>query len=134
AQLWAQREGERTFRGHNTRGAEVLMGPVELENAFTPGELMQLALAGCAAMSSDVPIARRLGEDYPATIVASAQKHETENRYAIMRDTLILDLSGLDEVEKEKLADIIARAHAKHCTVGNTISASAEIEHSILDA
>src|SRR3954470_18142605 len=60
--LWAERVGTRRYTGHNARGAEVRMGPVEAGDVFTPGELLKIALAGCAGMSSDHTLARHLGE------------------------------------------------------------------------
>ena len=43
------RTGTRTYEGLNERGATVRIGGPELEGEhFTPGELLKLALIGCA--------------------------------------------------------------------------------------
>src|SRR5664280_582460 len=51
--LWVDRIGSRRYLGHNTRGAQVLVGPAEAGAVFTPGELMKIALAGCSGMSAE---------------------------------------------------------------------------------
>ena len=70
--LWVERTGVRRYTGRSSRGAEVLIGSVTDEGVFTPGELMKIALAGCAGLSSDQPPRRRLGDDYPSVIRSPA--------------------------------------------------------------
>jgi uncharacterized OsmC-like protein len=67
-ELWAERTGVRRYTCRSSRGAEVLVGSEDVEGVFTPGELMKIALAACTGMSSDHPLARRLGDDYAATV------------------------------------------------------------------
>ena len=66
-ELWVERTGMRRYTGHSSRGAEVLVGSEDVDGVFTPGELLKIALAACSGMSSDHPLARRLGDDYQAT-------------------------------------------------------------------
>ena len=58
-ELWVERTGTRRYTGRSSRGAEVLIGSVDVEGVFTPGELLKIALAACSGMSSDQPLARR---------------------------------------------------------------------------
>ena len=67
-ELWVERTGMRRYTGRSSRGAEVLVGSEDVEGVFTPGELMKIALAACSGMGSDQPLARRLGDDYAATV------------------------------------------------------------------
>ena len=60
--LWAQRKGKKHYVGQNGRGAKVEIGMGE--NQFTPGELLQLALATCHTFSADHVFAAALGKDF----------------------------------------------------------------------
>ena len=51
--LWVERTGIRRYTGRSSRGAEVLIGSVEDEGVFTPGELLKIALAACSGLASD---------------------------------------------------------------------------------
>ena len=125
--LWVERNGTRTYTGFSARGARVEMGPVEAGAVFTPGELLKLALAGCAGMSSDARFARVLGDDYQVTIRVTAPKHETDDRYVDFHEVFEIDLSALDDATREATLVRAQKAIDRACTVGNTIKASAEI-------
>ena len=77
--VWADRTGPRTLLGRNQRGVEIPIGHGEGE--INPGELLKLALIGCAGMSSDVNLARRLGDEFPMRLWAHGTADEGENRY-----------------------------------------------------
>jgi len=97
--LWAERVGTRRYTGHNARGAQVRMGPVEAGDVFTPGELLKLALAGCAGMSADHSLARRLGPDVSVTVrVAGPNRDE---RYPEVHEEILVDLSKVVYVRRE---------------------------------
>ncbi|GAB3560905.1 OsmC family protein [Spelaeicoccus albus] len=125
--VWVTRTGTRTFTGRNQRGAEVAIGPVEAGSVFTPGELLKVALAGCAGMTSDAGLARRLGDDFAMTVRAHGQSDEAEDRYLSIEEDMDVDLSGLDEKELTRLRTVVDRAIEQHCTVGRTVTQSAEI-------
>lgn len=84
-ELWVERTGVRRYTGRSSRGAEVLVGSEDVEGVFTPGELMKIALAACSGMSSDQPLRRRLGDDYPATIRVSGPPDREQERYPLSR-------------------------------------------------
>lgn len=131
--LWVERTGSRTYVGRSARGAVVQLGPASAGAVFTPGELLKIALAGCAGMSSDVPIARRLGDDYKVTITVTGDKDLTDDRYPSLTETIELDLSGLDEDSRQRLLTIAGRAIDQTCTVGHTLEAGATIERRFVD-
>lgn len=126
--LWVQRTGTRTYTGHNGRGAEVLIGPLENDGSFSPGELLKIALAGCTGLTTDSALARRLGDDYAATVRVSGTKDALLDRYPELHEDLQVDLSGLSEKELTRLLTIVHRAVSEHCTVGRTLSNSPTIE------
>ena len=126
-QLWVERTGSRRYKGYSSRGAEVLIGSEDVEGVFTPGELLKIALAACSGMSSDQPLARRLGDDYKAVVKVSGDADRDQERYPLLQETLELDLSGLSEEEKERLLVVVERAIDLVCTVGRTLESGTEV-------
>lgn len=132
-QLWVQRTGTRRYTGHSSRGAQVLIGSEDVDGVFTPGELLKIALAACSGMSSDQPLARRLGDDYQATVKVSGAADRGQERYPLLQETLELDLSGLTEAEAERLRVVVERAVDQVCTVGRTLKSGTEVTFDIVD-
>ncbi|SPM37613.1 Uncharacterized OsmC-related protein [Mycobacterium rhizamassiliense] len=130
-QLWVERTGTRRYTGHSSRGAQVLVGSEDVEGVFTPGELMKIALAACSGMSSDQPLARRLGDDYRAVVRVSGDADRDEEVYPRLSETLELDLSGLSAEEKERLLLVVNRAIDLVCTVGRTLKAGTTIDFEV---
>jgi len=133
-QLWVERTGIRRYTGRSDRGAEVLIGSEDVEGVFTPGELLKLALAGCSGMSSDEPLRRRLGDDYPAVIKVSGPADRDEERYPLLQENLELDLSGLSEAEVQRLLIVVNRAVDQVCTVGRTLKSGTEVTFEVTDS
>ena len=132
-QLWVQRTGTRRYTGHSSRGAQVLIGSEDVDGVFTPGELLKIALAACSGMSSDQPLARRLGDDYHATVKVSGAADREQERYPLLQETLELDLSGLTEEEATRLRVVVNRAVDQVCTVGRTLESGTEVTFDIAD-
>ncbi len=129
--LWVDRIGTRRYVGHNTRGAQVLIGPAAAGAVFTPGELMKIALAGCSGMSADAALARRLGDDARVSVHVSGPSDPAEVRYPALHEELVVDLSGLSPDERDRVETIIRRAIDRSCTVGRTLRQSASVELTI---
>ncbi|MFH5824007.1 OsmC family protein [Georgenia sp. AZ-5] len=121
--LWAERTGTRAYTGRNSRGAQVRVGDGEGE--FSPGELLQIALATCSALSADHRLAHALGADFEAVVGVSKEKNEEENRYESMTVEIVTDLSGLDEPTRARTLERAELAIERQCTVGRTIEAGA---------
>jgi uncharacterized OsmC-like protein len=132
-ELWVERTGTRRYTGHSSRGAEVLIGSEDVDGVFTPGELLKIALAACSGMSSDQPLARRLGDDYQATVAVSGPADREQERYPHLDETLQVDLSGLSEADADRLRIVVNRAIDQVCTVGRTLKSGTEISFSIAD-
>lgn len=131
--LWVERTGTRRYTGRSSRGAQVLIGSEDVDGVFTPGELLKIALAACSGMSSDAPLARRLGDDYPATIDVAGPADRDQERYPLLEETLVLDLSVLDDAEKQRLLTVVNRAVDQVCTVGRTLKAGTEVRFEVKD-
>ena len=133
-ELWVERTGVRRYTGRIDRGAEVLIGSVTDEGVFTPGELLKIALAGCAGLSSDQPLRRRLGDDYPAVIRVSGDADRDQERYPLLTEKLEIDLSGLSAQDRERLLLVVTRAVDQVCTVGRTLKSGTEVTFDIVEA
>jgi uncharacterized OsmC-like protein len=132
-ELWAERTGTRRYTGHSSRGAQVLIGSEDVDGVFTPGELMKIALAACSGMSSDQPLARRLGDDYQATVRVSGDADRDQERYPLLQETLEIDLSGLTEEERQRVLVVVNRAVDQVCTVGRTLKSGTEVTIEVVD-
>ncbi|MEO8814638.1 MAG: OsmC family protein [Mycobacterium sp.] len=131
--LWVERTGVRRYTGRSSRGAQVLIGSEDVTDVFTPGELLKIALAACSGMASDAGLARRLGDDYPATITVSGLADREQERYPLLTETLELDLSSLTEAETQRLLTVVQRAIDATCTVGRTLKSGTEVNFAIAD-
>lgn len=132
-ELWVERTGSRRYTGYSSRGAQVLVGSEDVEGVFTPGELLKIALAACSGMSTDEPLARRLGDDYKAVVKVSGAADREQERYPLLEETLELDLSGLSEQERERLLVVANRAVDLVCTVGRTLKSGTEVNFEVAD-
>ncbi|MDP7735893.1 OsmC family protein [Mycobacterium paragordonae] len=133
-ELWVERTGTRRYTGHSSRGAQVLIGGEDVDGVFTPGELLKIALAACSGMSSDQPLARRLGDDYRAVVKVSGAADRDNEVYPLLEEKLELDLSGLTEQEKERLITVVNRAIDAVCTVGRTLKSGTTVTFEVVDA
>ena len=131
--LWVERTGVRRYTGHSSRGAEVLVGSEDVDGVFTPGELMKIALAACSGMSSDSPLARRLGDDYQAIVRVSGDADREREVYPLLEEVLEIDLSGLDDAEKSRVLTVVQRAVEQVCTVGRTLKSGTKVDFQVVD-
>ncbi|MFC7343790.1 OsmC family protein [Saccharopolyspora griseoalba] len=123
------RSGEHRFVATNERGASVEIGRDGAEGAFTPGELLLAAVAGCSAVTSENLLIRRLGEDAPLTVRADRTKTpEDKHKFAAIQAAFDVDLSAVPEDDRDKLVDAVERAIAKYCTVSRSVEESTPIE------
>lgn len=118
-QLWIQRTGERTYVGRSTSGAEVAIG--KGPGQFSPGDLLKLAVAGCAAMSSDARFVSALGPEFKLDALVQATYDEKEDRFNDFLVQLVTDLSQLSTEEQLKLNERAQGAIERLCTVGHTL-------------
>jgi uncharacterized OsmC-like protein len=126
-QLWVERTGTRRYTGHSSRGAQVLVGSEDVDGVFTPGELLKIALAACSGMSSDQPLAHRLGDDYKAVVRVSGAADRDQEIYPLLAEIMEVDLSGLSADEKERLVLVVDRAIDLVCTVGRTLKSGTKV-------
>src|SRR5699024_5965547 len=121
APVTAERFGPRRYRARTTRGGQVGIGGPEVEGVFRPGELLAVALGACNAMTADIPIGRRLGEDFEATVTVRPTKDTEENRYTRAEVEMVLGAAAADRLDE--ITKVAGRAIEKGCTVGRTLQA-----------
>ncbi|MBB4688853.1 OsmC family protein [Amycolatopsis jiangsuensis] len=120
--LEVQREGEHSFVGRNERGAEVRLGRSGAEGAFSPAELLQIATAGCSAVTAEELITRRVGEDSKFRVAVTADRREGASELDAVHVSFDVDLSTLDPDKREALAGAVDRAIERLCTVRRTLT------------
>lgn len=128
--LEVERTGEHRFTGRNERGAEVPIGRKGTEGAFSPGELLQIAVAGCATVTAESLILRRLGADATVRARVTAEANDAEHRIDGVDVAFDLDLSGLDENARAELIATVDRAVERLCTVSRTLKRGAPVRES----
>ena len=118
--LWVERNKDGSWDAFGEDGAHIKFG--KGRGQFTPGDLMKIALAGCAALSSQFAVEHTLGEGKGAKIVVDGTYDADNDSYINFNETLMIDATDADlspeDVEKLKKR---VRAHVdKGCTVKHT--------------
>lgn len=119
--LEVQRDGRHSFVGRNDRGASVRLGRTGAEGAFSPAELLQIAAAGCSAVTAEELITRRVGEDAKFLVTVSADRREGASELDAVHVAFDVDVSTLAEDQREALAGAVDRAIERLCTVSRTL-------------
>lgn len=119
--LEVQRDGQHSFVGRNDRGAEVRLGRTGAEGAFSPAELLQIAAAGCSAVTAEELITRRVGEDAKFRVAVTADRREGASELDAVHVAFDVDVSTLAADQREALAGAVDRAIERLCTVSRTL-------------
>lgn len=119
--LEVQRDGQHSFVGRNERGAEVRLGRTGAEGAFSPAELLQIAAAGCSAVTAEELITRRVGEDAKFRVTVTAGRREGASELDAVHVAFDVDVSTLAADQREALAGAVDRAIERLCTVSRTL-------------
>jgi uncharacterized OsmC-like protein len=119
--LEVQRDGQHAFTGRNDRGAEVKLGRAGAEGAFSPAELLQIAVAGCSAVTAEELITRRVGADAKFRVAVTADRREGASELDAVHVAFDVDVSALPAEQREALAGAVDRAIERLCTVSRTL-------------
>jgi uncharacterized OsmC-like protein len=119
--LEVQRDGQHAFVGRNDRGAEVRLGRAGAAGAFSPAELLQIAAAGCSAVTAEELITRRVGEDAKFRVTVSADRREGASELDAVHVAFDVDVSTLAADQRDALAAAVDRAIERLCTVSRTL-------------
>ncbi len=118
--LWVERNKDGSWDAFSDDGAHIKFG--KGKGVFTPGDLVKIALAGCAALSSQFAIEHTLGEGKGARIVVDGTYDADSDAYINFNEQLVVDATDADlsDEDADKLKERIARHVDKGCTVKHT--------------
>ena len=117
--LWVERNKDGSWDAFSDDGAHIKFG--KGRGVFTPGDLM-IALAGCAALSSQFAIEHTLGDGKGARIVVDGTYDADSDAYINFNEQVVVDATDakLSEEDANKLKERVTRHIEKGCTVKHT--------------
>ena len=118
--LWVERNKDGSWDAFSDDGAHIKFG--KSRGVFTPGDLMKIALAGCAALSSQFAIEHTLGDGKGARIVVDGTYDADSDAYINFNEQVVVDATDakLSEEDADKLKERVTRHIEKGCTVKHT--------------
>ena len=118
--LWVERNKDGSWDAFSDDGAHIKFG--KDRGQFTPGDLMKIALAGCAALSSQFAVEHALGDGKGARIVVDGTYDADNDAYINFNEQVVVDAidAGLTDEDAAKLKERITRHIDKGCTVKHT--------------
>lgn len=118
--LWVERNKDGSWDAFSDDGAHIKFG--KGHGVFTPGDLMKIALAGCAALSSQFAIEHTLGDGKGARIVVDGTYDADSDAYINFNEQVVVDATDakLSEEDADKLKERVTRHIEKGCTVKHT--------------
>ena len=118
--LWVERNRDGSWDAFSDDGAHIKFG--KGRGVFTPGDLMKIALAGCAALSSQFAIEHTLGDGKGARIVVDGTYDADSDAYINFNEQVVVDATDakLSEEDADKLKERVTRHIEKGCTVKHT--------------
>ncbi|BAU95443.1 OsmC family protein [Corynebacterium suranareeae] len=115
----ATRTSPNTYTVVNDSGAELRVSAPGVPGTFSPRELLQAAVVGCASLSAEAQLAHQLGQDFQAS--ATVEAKETTGLITDLLYTLHVDMQGLDKHAQDKLIASAARKIDRLCAVKRSI-------------
>ena len=118
--LWVERNKDGSWDAFSDDGAHIKFG--KGRGVFTPGDLMKIALAGCAALSSQFAIEHTLGDGKGARIVVDGTYDADSDAYINFNEQVVVDATDakLSEEDADKLKERVTRHIEKGCTDKHT--------------
>jgi putative redox protein len=122
-----ERTSEGGFRAHNERGAQLSVSGSAEDGAFTPVELLLVALGGCEIVTIEPLTAQRGHRLERLTATVSAEK-VAPTRLGTITVTYDIELPEGDEKAAQVFSDVARRVHEGYCTVGNALKERTPVE------
>lgn len=127
--LWVERSEDGTWEAHSDDGASLKFG--RGEGMFTPVELLQIALAGCTALSSQYAVEHAVCEGAGARVVVNGTYDAEEGTYLRFQEDVTVDATStkpaLNEENAAALKERMERHISKGCTVKHTLEKGAAV-------
>ncbi|MGO1984591.1 OsmC family protein [Corynebacterium casei] len=125
----ATRTNQNEYTVTNQDGTSLKVSPHGTPGAFSPGELLQAALLGCASLSADAQLSHMLGADFDAK--ASVKSTEADNFITDMLFEFQIKTEGLDDAEREKISKAAAKKIERLCIVKRSLNKGINTETDI---
>ena len=125
----ATRTNQNEYTVTNQDGTSLKVSPHGTPGAFSPGELLQAALLGCASLSADAQLSHMLGTDFDAE--ASVKSTEADNFITDMLFEFQIKTEGLDDAEREKIIKAAAKKIERLCIVKRSLNKGINTETDI---
>lgn len=132
--LTATRTGAWTYTVDNGRGASLDIGLEGADGTFSPVELLQAALAGCAALSAEAQLVNKLGENAEVSSVVDFTHDPETNRINSLTNLISADMSSLEPERREKLSAAAERSIGVLCTVKKSLNHGVEASTTVTEA
>lgn len=118
--LWVERNKDGSWDARSDDGAHIKFG--KGKGQFSPGDLMKIALAGCAALSSQMAVERATGEGNGARVIVDGTYDPETNAYLNFDEQLVIDATDarLTPEDVEQLKKRVKAHVEKGCTVAHT--------------
>ena len=114
----------------NTRGGQLVVGQGGRDEAFSPVELLLVAIAGCGAIDVDLITAKR-AEPTRFDVRMTGDKIRDEHGNRMTNLTLSFDVAFPDDEGGQAAYDVLPRAvrqsHDRLCTVSRTVEVGSPI-------
>ncbi|MCH4161275.1 OsmC family protein [Bifidobacterium sp.] len=119
--LWVERNKDGSWDAFSEDGAHLKFG--KGKGVFTPGDLIKIALGGCAALSSNFAVESVLGKGAGAHVVIDGNYDAEDDTYLAFTEQVTVDASDADlsDEDAEKLKERMTRHIEKSCTVKHTL-------------
>jgi uncharacterized OsmC-like protein len=130
--LVLRRTGPWAATASNGRGPDIPVSLAGAADAYSPLELLQIALAACEALSADHRVAHALGPNAEVTTTARSRTDAAENRLSAIEIERAMDTPSLAPEKADRLVERVRAAVDRQCTVGRTLEAGVRTELSIV--
>ena len=127
--IWVERLEDGSWIAKSEDGATLKFG--KGEGQFSPVELMQIALAGCTALSSQYAVEHALGEGKGARVLVNGTYDPEEGTYLRFQEDVTVDATSakpaLNDENAKELKERMERHINKGCTVKHTLERGAQV-------
>lgn len=127
--IWVERLEDGSWQAQSDDGATLKFG--KGEEQFSPVELMQIALAGCTALSSQYAVEHALGEGKGARVLVNGTYDPEEGTYLRFQEDVTVDATStkpaLNDENAKELKERMERHINKGCTVKHTLERGAQV-------
>lgn len=127
--IWVERLEDGSWQAQSDDGATLKFG--KGEGQFSPVELMQIALAGCTALSSQYAVEHAVGEGKGARVLVNGTYDPEEGTYLRFQEDVTVDATSakpaLNDENAKELKERMERHINKGCTVKHTLERGAQV-------